>query len=131
MKALTENQKNFILDYFFKNERYAGWRGIAMNLLSFGWCIVAGENCIWQGGIGNFIKTKKTEKAAGCLLYEFDLEEFLSSEWYREVQSDYVSILGEKKMKVEEECERKLRGIAEEYKEICLLRLEHLKNSEI
>ena len=33
MRKLTENQKDFILQNFFKNESFAGWKNIANNLL--------------------------------------------------------------------------------------------------
>lgn len=108
MRTLTENQKNFLLNYFFKNEEFAGWKNIATLLLDKGSCIVAGKRCIWCGGIGNFIKTKNAENAIDCLLYEFDLEYFLSSEWYKRIRNDYIFILSDKKNRVE--CE---------YKEIC------------
>uniref|UniRef100_UPI002029434B hypothetical protein n=1 Tax=Caballeronia sp. ATUFL_F2_KS42 TaxID=2921765 RepID=UPI002029434B len=59
---LTENQKNFILDTFFKmNTSAVGWRGIAEKLIDSGNCIVAGDIPIWMGGIGNYIKTKSSD----------------------------------------------------------------------
>jgi hypothetical protein len=110
MKKLTENQKTFLLEYFFKNETFAGWKNIATVLIDTGNCIVAGTTCIWIGGIGNFIKTKNTDNAIGCLLYEFDLNYFISSEWFKENSKQYISILSDKKQKIEEE-----------YKDICAL----------
>jgi hypothetical protein len=110
MKALTENQKNFLLEYFFKLEEFAGWKNIATELLNSGHCIVAGKNCIWRGGIGNFIKTKNAENGIDCLLYEFDLEHFLSSEWYKEISNLYIAMLSNKKKQIEIE-----------YKDICNL----------
>jgi hypothetical protein len=90
MKNLTDNQINFLLEYFFENEKYAGWKNIATELLKNGSCIVAGTECIWIGGIGNFIKTEKAEKYIGCILYTFDLEYFLSSEYYKEISNNYI-----------------------------------------
>lgn len=103
MKTLTENQISFLLEYFFKAEEFAGWKNIATKLLNTGSCIVAGKKCIWIGGIGNFIKTKDAENAVDCLLYEFDLEYFLSSAWYNEISNQYISILSDKKRRIEAE----------------------------
>ena len=105
MTVLSEYQKNFLLDYFFKNEKYAGWKSIATKLLETGQCIVAGKECIWIGGIGNFIKTEEAKDAIDCTLYKFDLEYFFTSEWYREIRNSYASILASKKQEIEQECE--------------------------
>ena len=110
MMTLTKYQEDFLLEYFFKSEKYAGWKNIATKLLHNGVCIVAGDTCIWRGGIGNFIKTKNAENAVDCLLYEFDLVYFLSSEYYKEVSNNYISDLSDKK-----------RRIDLEYEEICNL----------
>ena len=59
--VLTTYQKDFLLNNFFENTSYAGWRGIATTLLETGECVVAGDKCIWVGGIGNFIEIKKAE----------------------------------------------------------------------
>jgi hypothetical protein len=101
MKTLTTCQKQFLLDYFFKNEKYAGWRNIATALLETGTCIVPacivpGDRCIWNGGIGNFIKTSDAPNAIDCLLYTFDLEYFLSFKWYKEINEAYVLELANK-----------------------------------
>ena len=105
MRTLTDYQKNFLLENFFKNEKYAGWKNIATKLLETGKCIVAGKECIWNGGIGNFIKTEEAKDAVDCTLYEFDLEYFLTSDWYREIKIEYAYILASKKREVEQECE--------------------------
>ena len=96
-KKLTVNQKNFLLDKFFENNSYAGWRNIATKLIEDGQCIVQGSNCIWFGGIGNFIKTSTAKDAVDCLLYEFDLEYFMDSELYKRVHSNYIDVLSNKK----------------------------------
>lgn len=101
MKKLTENQKNFILEYFFENDEYAGWKGIATKLLERGNCIVAGTGCIWHGGIGNFIKTEPAKGAIDCTLYTFDLDCFLTSAWYKEISNSYISKLAKKKREAE------------------------------
>lgn len=101
MRTLTENQKEFLMNYFFKHENYPGWINIVTKLLETGKCIVPGTHCIWKGGIGNFIKTKEAENAVGCLLYEFDLEYFLTSEWYKQIYDVYISDLKDKKTELE------------------------------
>jgi hypothetical protein len=105
MRKLTDYQKHFLLENFFKNEKYAGWRSIAMKLLETGQCIVAGKECIWVGGIGNFIKTEIAKDAVDCTLYKFDIEYFFNSEWYKEVRNARASILMNKKRELEQECE--------------------------
>lgn len=107
MRVLSEYQKNFLLDNFFKNEKYAGWKNIATSLLETGQCIVAGKECIWIGGVGNFIKTEepKYDKAIDCTLYVFDLEYFLTSELYIQCRNIYTSILSNKKREIEQECD--------------------------
>ena len=110
MKKLTEYQKDFLLEYFFKSEKYPGWKSIATQLLETGNCIVAGTGCLWHGGIGNFINTNNSEGLIDCTLYEFDLEYFLSSEWFKEICNQYIAILSDKK-----------RNILQEYEDICNL----------
>lgn len=54
---MTQNQLNFLLS-FFRKESFVGAENIATTLIKNGSCIVAGkDNRIWNGGIGNFIKT--------------------------------------------------------------------------
>ena len=80
---LTYKQREFLLHNFFKNESYPGWRDIATKLLDNGYCVVAGDSCIWQGEIGNFITTKESDLFIKCLEYFFDLNKFLSSKWFK------------------------------------------------
>ena len=101
MKPLTNYQKEFFLECFFKNEKYSGWKEIATKLLETGQCIVAGDKCIWYGGIGNFIKTETAKDAFDCLLYKFDFDYFLTSEWYKQIAKEYLNILYEKKIEAE------------------------------
>lgn len=98
---LTNYQKEFILLNFFKNEEYAGWKNIGTKLLETGKCIVPGYKCIWSGGIGNFIKTTKSEEAIDCLVYTFDLGEFINSKWFEEITDIYTSELWAKKMAID------------------------------
>jgi hypothetical protein len=104
MKTLTENQINFLLEYFF-TEPHPGCKNIAIELINKGTCVVAGDNCIWCGGIGNFIKTKKADNAVGCLLYQFDLDYFLSSEWFKSIHNGYIAMLSDKKREIESQYE--------------------------
>lgn len=101
---LTENQINFLLE-FFKDERHLGWKNIAINLIKNGKCIVAGTDCIWKEGIGNFINTEFAKNAVDCLEYTFDLEYFLSSEWFKEVSNNKIRELFIKKREIEQEYE--------------------------
>jgi hypothetical protein len=96
MKQLTETQKEFLLETFFRNEDYHGWRSIGYKLLDKGSCIVAGTKCIWVGGIGNFIKVTPAEDAFGCSEYKFNLKEFLDSDWFFETKREHVRDLEEK-----------------------------------
>jgi hypothetical protein len=101
MKHLTPIQKQFLLDVFFVNEKYAGWRNIATHLLEMSKCIVAGTENIWNGGIGNFIKVSPAKDAIECSLYEFDLNEFLSSELYKHTKESYIEDLTKEKDAIE------------------------------
>jgi hypothetical protein len=103
MQVLSDYQKEFLLEYFFKNKEYAGWRNIANKLLEKGQCIVAGKERIWLGGIGNFIKTEEAEDAVDCTLYKFDSEEFFTSEWYKSIRNSYIDILSIKKKDIDKE----------------------------
>lgn len=88
---LTAEQKHFIKQ-LFKNEDYAGWKNIAESLINKGFAIVAGTTCIWYGGIGNFIKTEEAPEYVDCLKYTFDVEEFISSEYFKDIRDNYLKI---------------------------------------
>lgn len=105
MRELTENQKSFILNYFFVNEKYAGWKEIGKKLLERGKCIVAGREPIWRGGIGNFIKTQETDLAVDCLEYNFDLDSFLESGYFKGVAESYTNELIEEVKKEQKRLE--------------------------
>lgn len=97
MKELTYTQKTFIKDNFFFSEKYAGWHNIADSLLTTGSCVVAGDSCIWQGGIGNYITTSEASEFIDCIKYEFNLEQFLSSLWFQEhIEAELIELEGEK-----------------------------------
>lgn len=95
MKILSIHQRNFLLENFFKNEKFPGWRNIANNLLDNGKCIVAGDKCIWNGGIGNWITTNNAKDAYNCLEYSFNLQEFMKSEWFKSIYNQYLDIINE------------------------------------
>ena len=95
MAELTKEQKDYIIQTFFKNELLAGWKNIATKLVYEGKCVVAGERCIWVGGIGNFIETKKTDDFFGCLEYNFDIMYFIKSKWFNENVKLYLDSLSE------------------------------------
>ncbi len=90
---LTESQKQFLLSTFFESDIYPGSISIGDKLLTYGKVIVAGDKCIWNGGIGNFIKTKEITEAIGCIEYNFDLDTFLSSNWFKEMKDIYIKDL--------------------------------------
>jgi hypothetical protein len=112
MNNLTEHQRNFILETFFKNEQYVGWKNIANKLLEIGKCIIPGDinTRLWVGGIGNFISIKETsDEFVGCIEYHFDLKEFLTSEYYKDISNCYLQDLNEKVNKLETELEELLK----------------------
>lgn len=113
MRKLTENQKEFLIGAFF-TPNYAGWRNIATMLVLTGKCTVAGESCIWSGGIGNFIETKEAEDLIGCLEYTFDLEEFIGSGIFLNGQEVFLSQCEDTKR----EAEDMLRNAVEEINDI-------------
>jgi hypothetical protein len=92
---LTEPQIDFILDMFFKSyeSQYNGAMGIGRGLLTTGTATVAGNESIFKGGIGNFIKTSKAEGLYYCLEYKLDLESFMSSHLFREALAHTVDEL--------------------------------------
>ena len=92
---LTESQKSFLLSTFFESDKYPGSRSIGEALITNGKVIVAGDKCIWIGGIGNFIQTKETTEAIGCIEYNFDLDTFLSSNWFKEMKDLHIKELSE------------------------------------
>ena len=80
---LSPKQKEVILS-FFTNPSHSEWKSIANKLIDTGEAIVAGDECIWNGGIGNFIRISTNPDYFGCLVYKFDLSYFLKSGWCRE-----------------------------------------------
>lgn len=89
MKKLTDFQKGFILDTFFNNEK-PNWRTIATELIEQGSCVVGGEELFWFGGIGNHIEHSSNPKYIGCLEYKFNIDNFLSSEYFQGTVKSYI-----------------------------------------
>ena len=102
-RVLTSVQKEFLLQHFFTLPEYVGWHNIATRLLETGECVVAGNCGIWRGGIGNFIITSISDGYYDCIKYSFNLDYFLSSEWFKEVLSNYIDDLIEKKRTLEDQ----------------------------
>jgi hypothetical protein len=109
-KKLTPHQMDFIVDNFFESKQHAGSREIAIRLIDQGKCIVAGDKCIWQGGVGNFIKTNPEPRAFGCCEYSFDLEKFLESAFFTEFHNVRLINL-EKELKTLEKKLEELRDL--------------------
>lgn len=110
MRKLTENQKNFIADIFFKvGHKNNNHKQIAYKLLEQGSCYVGGYNPIWRGGIGNFIETERVDNAVDCLLYKFDIDNFLSSLFYKENHVFYIAKL----LGVKNELDQKINEISD------------------
>ena len=105
---LKPTQKEFIIERFFKNDAFAGWKEIAEKLLDKGKCIVAGDECIWRGGIGNFISTKPANDAYKCSEYTFKLGYFLDSSFYKENAVFYKKKIEEEFLKNKEKYEEVL-----------------------
>jgi len=93
MKKLEDSQIEFIINHFFKHDEYSGWHNIATALLDHGYCFVPGTKCVWQGGIGNFIKVEEFPELIDCVKYTFYLEEFLSSLWLNDVVYQHLYVL--------------------------------------
>lgn len=95
VRELTESQKNFILDNFFKHEDYAGWKNIATALIENGTCVTPNTQSgfsIWRKkNIGTFIDVETADEFIDCVRYKFDLDKFLSSDWFKHVRKSYVN----------------------------------------
>lgn len=103
MRQLTDHQKRFIAKTYFKTEKYGGWFNIAYQLLTDGQCVVAGRECIWRGGIGNFIVCEEKDEYVDCLIYHFDLEAFLGSAWYKDEYQHHLNAYEDRVKDAEQE----------------------------
>jgi len=106
MKKLRPLQTEFLLNDFFKNEEYPGWKNIAVLLIEEGCCLVPIRENIWRGGIGNFIKVESAKGAVDCSMYTFDLEYFLTSQFYKQRRDELFFDLLNKKDEAEAEVNR-------------------------
>ena len=85
MRKLTESQITYLKGFF--HDEYPE---ISDKLLRKGKCVVAGEGKLWHGGIGNFIRITDAEDFVDCKQLNFDVDMFLSSEWFKEVLIDDI-----------------------------------------
>ena len=94
-RELTQIQKDWILDTFFEpwTIRYPGARNIGEKLIENGVCFVAGNECIFEYYVGNFIKTESNDISDGCLKYTRDLDYFMDSAYFKEVKTAYCDNL--------------------------------------
>ena len=97
---LNEQQRSFIIDFFI-DDKLPGWKQIAEALIDNGECIVAGDKCVYNGGIGNFIKTESANDYVNCLKYTFDIEYFMSSMYFQE---RLVNLIEDVNKKLEDLC---------------------------
>jgi len=95
--------KEFIVNTFFQNQQYPGWKGIAYKLIDQGSCVVAGLQPIWVGGIGNYMNYTTPEDLVECTKYTFNLEVFLESKWFREIAELRLAEINTKKTLLETE----------------------------
>lgn len=97
-RELTQIQKDWILDTFFGiwEYKYAGVRDIGNALIESGFCYVPGNECIFDGYIGNFISTSVDDNCIGGLKYEFNFNFFIDSEYFYENKVRYCELLSAK-----------------------------------
>lgn len=98
---ITNTNKDFILDNYFYNPQFAGWKNIAEKLIDQGSCVVAGDTRIWVGGIGNFIDYSTPDNFLECTKYSFDLDAFLRSNWFMEGAVLHLTELSQRKALLE------------------------------
>jgi hypothetical protein len=85
MRKLTESQITYLKSFF--GDVY---QNISDKLLRNGKCVVAGDGKLWHGGIGNFIRITDAEDFVDCKQLNFDVDEFLSSEWFKGSTQHYI-----------------------------------------
>ena len=90
---LTDFQREYIINKFFKKYSSKISEEVANKLLDKGRCIVPGDGYICGGGIGNFIDSSELNDAVGCSLLTLDLKNFLKSELFEYVRSSTVKEL--------------------------------------
>lgn len=85
---------------FFKNEEYAGWKNIALNLLRDGHCVFPGEKSIFPDQINKFITIKPCKEVIGCSVYLLDKEAFLKSELFFDEAQKELNNLKQKRIEL-------------------------------
>ena len=101
---MKKNQKTWLLNVFFKNEDFAGWRNIAEKLIDTGSCITTNQGKdIWIGGIGNFINSESYGGGVDLIELTFDVNKFCSKEnlFFMEYYDHYVEELRLEKKEAE------------------------------
>lgn len=111
MRKLTNYQKKYILDNYFKPmyDEYPGILNIGEVLLTEGVCIVPDDGKhLFRDNIGliQYVKRQKVteENIYGCIEYVFNLDEFLDSyffkkkikRYYQKLEEEYVKQLNMK-----------------------------------
>lgn len=104
---LNNTQLNWLLNTFFENEEFHGWKNIALELIKKGKCVTTklGSN-IWIGGVGNFIKEKVYDGNKDLIELTFDINAFCSSE-NKYFLYAYENIL----LKTQKKCETTLKEL--------------------
>lgn len=104
-----------VISKFFENDQYAGWENIAINLIHNGVCIVPGNDCIYKGGIGNFISVNyHPVGAVDCVEYNFDVNDFITSKIFQENLLGHINSTKSEIQKLEsklKETQNKLKSI--------------------
>lgn len=102
---MNQTQKDWLLETFFKNENFAGWRNIAEKLIEKGTCVTTkqGED-IWRGGIGNFIGSRDYDGGVDLIILTFDIDNFCSEHnaFFMEYHDAHVEKLVEASRKADE-----------------------------
>ena len=88
---ISNGKLNFILESFFKNEKHAGWKNIAEELILNGKCITTIEGSrLFGSGLSHFMTSKPSEQFLNCFEVTFDLDSFLQSKFYIDVKDEYI-----------------------------------------
>lgn len=92
-----------ILLRFFKHPDYCGAKEIGRKLLTVGYCVTTTDK-IWNGGVGNFIKSE--EFTDGVDLFKLTLnKEFFKSHMLNEFLYDELSVIKDEQLKLQEKFE--------------------------
>lgn len=104
-----------LLLIFFQDERYAGWRNIAEALIETGECVIPNySKNSFRGGVWNFVETENAVGFVDCVKLKFDLENFKSSEFFKEQLSYFLA----QKVKERDKIQKQLEEINKTIKEL-------------